>query len=139
MQRVTLQYVFIIFLSIGCRSQQYTYQELPAEQIVFGQSGMAGEIKTYVLLENGQLFVFNSLTKIYEELKKIRKKQARDFFVKMEEMSFNNMNFDHPGNRYYFLGQKDKKGEYKAVWGSENHKVPELIREMYNKLKGIIK
>lgn len=127
-------------LALGCKSQKYTYTDLPQNQIVFGQGGgMAGEVKTYTLLENGQLFVHSSITKQSEELKAIDPERANNFFTKLDGLSFNSILFDHPGNRYYFLGRKTEQGDHQTVWGSENHTAPGQIKDIYKELITTIK
>ena len=138
--RLTVSFLFLLFFAIGCKSQKYTYEELPQEQIVFGQGGgMAGEIKTYTLLQNGQLFVHNSVTKTSEELKSLTSERAQEFFTELDGLSAKTVSFDHPGNRYYFVGRKMEVGEYRTVWGSENHSAPVQIKDLYKALIATIK
>lgn len=130
----------IIVLSLfGCKSQQYTFDELPEKQLVFGSGGgMTGAVDTYVLLENGQFFHTNSLTKEVKELESISKKEARKCFVKLEELSLSKMDFDHPGNRYYFLEEVKNDSIHKVVWGSNGNEISEDCLSFYNELKNHI-
>lgn len=131
--------LLLICFAMGCKSQRYTYEELPQEQIFFGQGGgMAGGIKTYTLLQNGQFFVHNSITKASAELKSLEPERAQELFTELEGLSFNTILFDHPGNRYYFLGRKTEQGEHRSVWGSENHKAPGPIKDFYKTLMAMI-
>ena len=95
--------IFILIL-YGCKAQQYSIDDLPEKQLIFGNGGgMSGMVKTYTLLENGQLFHKNSLTEEATELESISKKEAKTCFADLEQLSLSEMNFDHPGNMYYFL------------------------------------
>jgi len=140
MPKIIVSLLFLFCLASGCKSQQYTYETLPHDQIVFGQGGgMAGEIKTYTLLENGQLFVHSSITKQSEELNSQNPERAKEFFTKLDGMSFNNIQFKHPGNRYYFLGRKTEQDEHKIIWGSEDHNAPDPIKDIYKQLIATLK
>ncbi|MDB2607065.1 hypothetical protein N9Y48_04745 [Zobellia sp.] len=76
MKRTLLFYGLLFLTLLGCKSQQYTPDELPDKQLVFGYGGgMAGTVNTYILLENGQLFHTNSLTQETEELEPLSKKK----------------------------------------------------------------
>lgn len=131
----------ILVLSFfGCKSQQYTFEDLPEKQLVFGSGGgMTGAVNTYVLLENGQFFHTNSLTKEVKELESVSKKEAKKCFVKLEELSLSELDFDHPGNRYYFLEEVKSDSIHKVVWGSNDNEISEDCVNFYNELKTHIK
>ena len=131
----------ILVLSFfGCKSQQYTFEELPENQLVFGSGGgITGASDTYILLKNGQLFHTNSLTKEEKELESISKKEAKECFVKLEELSLSEMDFVHPGNRYYFLEEVKNDSIHKVIWGSNDKEISEDCVSLYNELKEHIK
>jgi len=139
--KLSLMFFGIIVLSLfGCKSQQYTFEDLPENQLVFGSGGgITGASDTYVLLENGQLFHTNSLTKEVRELKSISKKEAQLCFVKLEELSLSEMDFNHPGNLYYFLEEVKNDTKHKVVWGSNDTKVSDDCLNFYKELKTHIK
>ena len=133
-------FISLLFFVVGCKSQQYTFENLPQDRIEFGQGGgMAGGVKTYSLLENGQLFVHNSLIGESEELESASPEDAKAFFSELDAMSFKSIQFRHPGNRYYFLGRKSETGEHRTVWGEEGKDVPPAITELYRRLMGQIR
>ena len=135
MYKILVTFLLVSCFAIGCKSQKFSYDNLPEDQIVFGQGGgMAGGVKTYTLLENGQLFVHNSITKISEELNAINSERAAEFFIELDGLSFKTIQFEHPGNRYYFLGHKTDEGEHQIVWGGEDHDTPDPVRAMYKQL-----
>ncbi|MBT2163108.1 hypothetical protein [Zobellia barbeyronii] len=137
----TLLFTGLLFLTLlGCKSQQYTFEELPDKQLVFGYGGgMAGTVDTYVLLENGQLFHTNSLTQQTEELEPLSKKEASACFLKFEELSLSETDFDHPGSRYYFLEEVNQDAKHKVVWGASDHKPSERFLDFYKEMKNHIK
>ena len=98
---------------------------------------MTGEIKQYILLENGQLFRSSSLSKEMVELEKIDRKQAESLFKMIEGLD--GIAFDQPGNRYYFITRLSSGAEKKWVWGSADQTAPPPeIQELYNSLINII-
>ncbi|MRI00690.1 hypothetical protein GH721_09150 [Kriegella sp. EG-1] len=124
---------------LGCKSQQYTFDELPDKQLVFGNGGgMTGAINTYVLIENGQLFRTSSLTKEVVELDAITKKEVKAIFLKLEELSISKLDFNHPGNRYYFLEEVSLDKKHRIVWGAEDHKISKEYSDFYKQLKKLI-
>lgn len=131
----------ILVLSFfGCKSQQYTFEELPENQLVFGSGGgITGASDTYILLENGQLFHTNSLIKDSVELESLTKEEAKMCFKKLDSLSLSEMEFDHPGNRYYFLEEVKGDTAHKIVWGSNGNKISEDCVNFYNELKNHIK
>jgi len=128
-----------LFLSlVGCKS--YTYQELPAHRLVFGNGGgITGASDTYTLLENGQLFHLNSMTKDSTELQSIPRKEAKELFEKLSQLSMAEMDFDHPGNIYYFIEEQNDTLTNKVVWGSLDHEIFESCKNLYESLKEHVK
>ncbi|MGP1993528.1 hypothetical protein D9V96_016730 [Zobellia laminariae] len=137
----TLLFTGLLFLTLlGCKSQQYTFDELPEKQLVFGYGGgMAGKVDTYILLENGHLFHNNSLTQETIELETLSKKQAEEYFLKLEELSLSTLDFNHPGSRYYFLEEVNEDGKHKIVWGASDHKLSKKYLDFYKEIKNHIK
>ncbi|APQ17692.1 hypothetical protein [Maribacter hydrothermalis] len=132
--KITLT-TFLFIALISCKSQQFTLDNLPDKQLVFGKGGgVTGAVDTYVLLENGQLFHTNSLTKIEEELKKVSDDYTEEFFGKLEGLQLNNVDFNHPGNVYYFIEDVNADERAKVVWGSFEHGVNPVYKELYDNL-----
>lgn len=133
-----LSLFFVIIYS--CKSQQYTIDDLPETQLIFGSGGgISGEVTTYTLLENGQLFYNNSLTKENTEIKSLTKKEATSCFQKMEGLQLSQMNFDHPGNLYYFLEEVNGDEKNRVTWGSTDHDISEECKTFYKELRTTIK
>jgi len=131
--------LFLIILS-SCKSQQYTLDELPDTQLIFGRGGgISGEVNTYTLLENGQVFHTNSLTKESEEIKSLSKKEAATCFQKMDSLKLSEMDFDHPGNLYYFLEEVNGEERNRVTWGSNEHDISEECKTFYKELRTTIK
>lgn len=139
MRPIFLFSLFFIML-FSCKSQQFTVDELPDKQLIFGRGGgISGEVNTYTLLENGQVFYNNSLTKENSEIKSIRRKEAVLCFQKMDSLKLSEMNFDHPGNMYYFLEEVNGEERYRVTWGSNDHEVSSECKDFYKELRTTIK
>ncbi|CAM3352983.1 hypothetical protein [Zobellia roscoffensis] len=140
MKRKLLFYGLLFLTLLNCKSQHYTFDELPSKQLVFGYGGgMAGTVDSYTLLENGQLFHTNSLTQQTEELEPLSKKEVTACFLKFEELALSEADFNHPGSRYYFLEEVNQNIKHKVVWGSSDHKPDKAYLEFYNEMKNHIK
>lgn len=130
---------FLSLLLFNCKGQ-YTIDELPEKLLVFGSGGgMTGAVTTYTLLENGQLFSNNSITKEHQELEKLPKKTAKAFFEKMQALELSKTDFNHPGNLYYFIKQVDGEEYYTVTWGSQDHEVSADCEALYKELFELIK
>lgn len=139
MKTILFLSLFSVFL-FSCKSQQYTIDELPAEQLVFGNGGgITGEVSTYTLLENGQVFYNNSLTKEHTEMESLAKKVAKSSFKKLEALKLFEVNFDHPGNMYYFLEEIKGDSIHRVTWGSSEHEISEACKAFYKELRTTIK
>ncbi|MFK7810854.1 MAG: hypothetical protein AB8B59_00070 [Maribacter sp.] len=139
MRPILIISLFLIALS-SCKSQHYTIDDLPETQLIFGRGGgVTGEVTTYTLLENGQLFYHNSLTKENTEMKSLSKKEATSCFQKMDSLKLSEMNFNYPGNLYYFLEEVNGDEKYRVTWGSTDHEISEECQEFYKELRTTIK
>jgi len=126
---------FLFIMLFSCISHQFTLDNLPEKQLIFGKGGgMTGAADTYILLENGQLFHTNSLTKKSEELKSISKNKSDELFLQLEVLQLAEMDFNHPGNIYYFIENMKTGTSSKVVWGSMEHEVDPLCKTLYNNL-----
>ncbi len=135
-------FLFCLFsiLLFSCKSQQYTVDTLPDKQLVFGRGGgISGEVTTYIVLENGQVFYNNSLTKENSEIKSLSKKEATSCFQKMDSLKLSEMSFDHPGNMYYFLEEVNGEERHRVTWGSNDHEVSSECKDFYKELRTAIK
>jgi hypothetical protein len=117
-----LFFSFLLLMEItldSCKTTTYTVDKLPAQQLCFGNGGgFAAQENCYTLLENGQLFLSNRLTKTTEALPSIKSKKAKTFFEKYEKLKLNELSLNEPGNTYSFIEKKDSLGVHRIVWGA---------------------
>ena len=139
MRPILLLSLFTFFL-FSCKSQTYTLDNLPENLLIFGSGGgITGEVNTYTLLENGQVFYSNSITKESAEMERLTKREAASCFKKMEDLKLSEMSFDHPGNLYYFLEEVRGDEKYRVTWGSNDHEISEECKTFYKELRTTIK
>lgn len=139
MKPLLLLSLFALFF-FSCKSQTYTLENLPEDVLVFGSGGgISGEVRIYTLLENGQVFYSSSLTKEHTEMERLTKKEAASYYEKLEALKLSEVNFDHPGNLYYFI--EDVKGDesHRITWGSNDHEISEEYKTFYKELRTTIK
>ena len=112
---------------------------IPA-QLVFGSGGgITGGSDSYILLENGQLFHTNSFTRESEELPSVGREKAGKFFSELTQLQLAKMDFNHPGNLYYFLESVDGDIVHRVTWGSNDYEAPASCKTLYKKLVATIK
>ncbi len=125
-------------LLVGCKSQQHTPDDLPPNQLIFGDGGgITGATTSFILLENGQIFKTYSLTRETTEVGKIRKKQARELLAEAHAMGMENLDVNEPGNMYYFLELKTDNGNHRCTWGAQGYEVDEKLQNFRQKLLNI--
>jgi len=131
--------LFFVFL-FSCKSQQYTIADLPETQLIFGNGGgITGEETTYTMLENGQLFKHSSLLNEHSELESITKKEAALHYDKLLQLKLAALDFNHPGNRYYFIEEVQGEEKHRVTLGSNHHDIPEEYKSFYKELRTTIK
>lgn len=129
----------VIIIQMSCSSAQVDLHDYVGPQLIFGSGGgVSGGTVSYILLENGQLFKLNSLLKDTVALQKLSKKEAKDLFRELEELHIEQIDFNHPGNLYYFIENKQGNKNHRVVWGSNEHPPPSSVKNFYYRLQDII-
>ena len=125
----------------SCKTPQYTLENLPPPKLVFGKGGgFSGLSDEYTLLKSGQLFLKSSMTDSLEVLPKIKKQQVKALFASAEDLRMDTLQFNHPGNIYYFVNYvQDSTRKAEITWGDMNHQIPALIKEFHAQLYAAVK
>lgn len=125
--------VTVAIVSSSCQTKKYLPTDFKDRQILFGSGGgFTGVETTYILMENGQLFQAN-LDETFVELHVLDKSTTKDFFDRLTDCNMAEMDFNKPGNMYFFLEEKGKKVNKRLVWGDQRSGRPS---DMVHKLHG---
>lgn len=130
----TIAGLFLILLTLhACKSTKYASTDLPPTYFSFGDGGgFMGAYKEYVLLENGQLFHRDSIDKAFKELPVLKKRISKNIYKKLNEINFEEVERNSPGNIYKFMEYNKDGKRYRMVWGSsEKKKVDEMLDSLY--------
>ncbi len=130
-----LSVLFVIFLCFACKTEKFTPESFTGRQLTFGSGGgFTGQTKEYILLENGQLFLFNSMNKETKELKLLKKNVVKGIFKQVDDMKLEAIDYSKPDNMTNFINLKTGKSEHRIEWGSTDAKAPENIKKLYKTL-----
>ena len=142
-------YAFIISIIIHCASvvnaQKFSPDSLPYNQLIFGVTdSTTGETKKYILLENGQVFLFKSLadenfTEEKQELFTLKTNFVKQILGDLNELGLEDAHFNHPGRTSYFIIDTDGHTKHKVIWGNTEHKVPFYFKDFYKRLMNMLK
>lgn len=130
-------YLFLIigFFFIACKSQRYSADKLPDQQLLFGSGGgFTGDVTEYILLDNGQLFKKSSLKNTMTEMGQIKQKEAKQLMKEVEQLNLEKIKVSESGNMYYFVCMKNGDTEHKTTWGSATYEVDSTVQALHKKL-----
>jgi len=117
-----------------CNRNTHTYDELPDRHLQFGTGGgFTGEVITYTLLENGQLFWERSLQQgEASALPAARKKAAGQLFEQASALACSEVL--QPANRYAFFNRITAVDTCRWMWpadqGAPNPAIDSLFRQL---------
>lgn len=123
----------------ACKQTRYTADKLPEKLLRWGSGGgVVGKEKSWILLENGQIFATDIMGKTTES-NKVSGKKAKSLFKTAEALGIAKMEFNHPGNLYYFLEWQNGDMVSRIVWGDKNLPVDKSVEALYNDLNALLK
>ena len=129
-----------LFACLGCHSQKYTPANFEGRQLIFGNGGgFTGKVTQYTLLENGQLFITNTVTEESNEIGKIDKPNTKQLFKQARNIEWGKYKLNQPGNIYYFIKLKEDRFIQEAIWGNPQQEAPQEIQVLYDQLLDTIK
>ena len=126
--------VFLVIagiLFIQCKTGDYSPDNYEGEMICFGEGGgFTGKITSYCLMEDGQLFRENALSKEnkFTFEKRIADQNVEQLFNVYELLKFDTIYLNKPGNKYFFVEKRHDLRTHKITWGDKSDNPPiELI------------
>ena len=124
-----------VLLLLQCQSKKlaYTANNLPQNRIVFGHGGgFSGMVKEYNVLQNGQVFEYNSLLDTFYTKKPIKQTKVADIFSAYENEHLDSFEIDDPGNLYrYIIRYKDGQS-HKILWNTYNKTDYQHLNEFFD-------
>lgn len=116
--------VIVVLLNVSNCSTEHKFQE-----IKFGEGGgFTGAVTEYQIKTNGDVF------KGEKKIKTITNAEMKSIQNKIEKLSNESLQFNHPFNIYSFI--ETDKG--KITWGDPAFPEPKEIKELYDYLQEII-
>ncbi|MEE9438663.1 MAG: hypothetical protein V3V14_06650 [Saprospiraceae bacterium] len=129
-----------ILLSTSCGSKKVIDPtESDEPQIILSHGGgFTGEVKTFYLLENGQLFKSDDIAGTICSQKELKTNFSKQIFSNYKTLGINKMSRDTPGNMVYSITMKDKNGEHKIEWG-RGQEGTEMLQVFYSNVMNMIR
>ena len=124
-----------------CKSNKpkHSADMLPPKQLRWGSGGgFTGKETVNTLLENGQIFQFSSMTNQITELGGTKAKTAKGHFAKATTSGLDLLNFNNPGNMYYFIETKDGEATNRVTWGDEKTPLMQEVKDFYTALQQLL-
>jgi hypothetical protein len=134
MARVLL-FLLCVFTVWNCNRSTYTYDQLPPQLVRFGTGGgFSGEVRTYTLLENGQLFLESSLRSgTADELSPLKRKRAGQLFEAAGKAACTEVLL--PANRYAFLYRFSPSDTCRWMWPADQQAPDPAVEAAYRQLR----
>jgi hypothetical protein len=137
---VTISLLATSLLFWYCKSPKHTLDALPEQQLRWGSGGgFTGKETSFTMLENGQIFQFVGVSGEKTEIKATKAKTAKGLFGAVISLELDKIDFDKPGNMYYFIETKGKETAHKITWGDDNTPVDQKVKDFYKVLQQLTK
>lgn len=121
MLRSLILFFCLPLLVCSCSPKVYQAPDFPDQQIQFGSAGgFTGEVKTYHLLPNGQLFSHSSLDNTYRELGTLEREKTTALFRQAKDLTWSTASTQTASNMNFFLSLRTDASNIQSVeWASE--------------------
>ena len=112
----------MLFLCCSSSKEFPFPEDYKGEQIHFGQGGgFTGEVTYFTLLDNGQLFSFNTKDSTFTYLDKWPKEFTTQMMTAYHTLQLDSLNYYEPGDIYYFIFHKKKDSAlHRITWGNNS-------------------
>lgn len=133
-----LMFSWLLLATVQCTAP-YTPDRFPAHRLRFGSGGgFSGEVITWTLLPNGQLFRNSRLKDTTIEWTAHARREGRRLFQEAQTLElWKKPPFSHPGNVYRFIEWKDDQRTHRITWGAREYPVDSTIETLYLRLMAL--
>ncbi|MFN0215618.1 MAG: hypothetical protein ACKVT2_15280 [Saprospiraceae bacterium] len=126
-------------LWFSCKQTKYTADKLSDKQIRWGTGGgFVGKESAQILCDNGQIFNRDIMGTVLLS-GKTKGKKAKTLFKTAEELGLAKLEYNHPGNIYYFIELLEGDMVSRVVWGDKKYPVEKSINDLFEELNGLLK
>lgn len=117
--------IFIFLNASNCASDK------GFKEIQFGTGGgFTGEVTSYRIKENGDVFKINSGEQDEQLIKSITAEELKMIREKIANVPPQALHLNHPYNMYSFI----KIDTMNTVWGDPSYTIPKELQDLYNYL-----
>ncbi|WKN42608.1 hypothetical protein [Tunicatimonas pelagia] len=125
---------FLFSLS-NCQRASFQPETIDQHYITFGKGGgMANQVSTYYILQNGRAYQHNNLTKEYKSLPRLNKAERKQVFSQAEALPGTAFGSKEPGNIYYFLTIHTDTVR-QCTWGRQGFTPADSLTSFYEYLQ----
>lgn len=120
----------------ACKSREFPEDADAQSMIRFGSGGgITGFYTTYMLLDDGRLFMQKDPKKEAVWLSKVPAKVRKALFAQADSAGIRDMNYKEPGNMTYFIDVVESGAHHEVSWGDSPTPKDPRLDAMY---KGLI-
>ncbi|MEM9673082.1 MAG: hypothetical protein AAF992_10840 [Bacteroidota bacterium] len=132
----TLLTFSVLLLSLThCQRANFQPEEIDQDYITFGKGGgMANQVDTYYLLQNGRVYHHDKIAQEYTALPRLKKSERSQVFTQAKELPSAVFGYQEPGNIYYFLTVHTDTVR-QSTWGSNDFTPAEELTTYYEYLQ----
>ena len=124
--------VLVVILFFSSCSSQKVLNQYAGTEIIFGNGGgFTRQSNEYTLNTDGKLIFVKGIEKDTVLLPSLSKKVTADIYKRLSALGLDSLDFNHPGDRYYFIHEVKNEIGHKVVWGDPSYTVPAEIDEFY--------
>lgn len=131
--RIIVLGALVISIITACRSKQKITRDLTQVKITIGQGGgFTGYYIDYIIYGTGKLEKYTSKDEKTAVLKPMPVDSVRAWVNRMDQINFEGIVLDQPGNMSYYLELQEPDKTHKVRWGDATP--PGDLHNLYNRI-----
>lgn len=120
MKYFLLGFIILAIIVVSCKSQMTNYDDYKDGIIVVGKGGgFTGAYDEFSILENGQVYKYNTITKERLLFGNMKKNFAEQVFNNYKLLKIGEKGINAPGNMNYFIEFKNGENSLKSIWSDQ--------------------
>lgn len=125
--------LFAFAILFSCKTTNKIPEDYDKRMVHFGGGGgFSGQYYEFCLLENGSMFNIDTNNKDHTYAMRLKKKQTKEIFNKIDHLSSLGLDYNEPGNMYKFIKIQEGQNEGKnLVWGNPSLEVDSNLDSLY--------